>query len=195
MVMALAKLLKPLLMTILTGYGIWQITLMVGIVFPDEQSILNHTPSTLMINNSSQISSLDINNLLMLNLFGKADIIDSEKVIINVPETKLNIKLTGLRLGKGSIPSSAIIQGEDNRQLAYQQGDSLIDNKSVSIHEIHEQHLILQRKNSYETLTLFDVLEQNKYKQSTAILTMPVLNDGQEYKKSRSPANMWVLPK
>jgi len=193
--MALAKLLKPLLMTILTGYGIWQITLMVGIVFPDEQSILNHTPSTLMINNSSQISSLDINNLLMLNLFGKADIIDSEKVIINVPETKLNIKLTGLRLGKGSIPSSAIIQGEDNRQLAYQQGDSLIDNKSVSIHEIHEQHLILQRKNSYETLTLFDVLEQNKYKQSTAILTMPVLNDGQEYKKSRSPANMWVLPK
>jgi len=195
MVMALAKLLKPLLMTILAGYGIWQITLMVGIVFPDEQSILNHTPSTLMINNSSQISSLDINNLLMLNLFGKADIIDSEKVIINVPETKLNIKLTGLRLGKGSIPSSAIIQGEDNRQLAYQQGDSLIDNKSVSIHEIHEQHLILQRKNSYETLTLFDVLEQNKYKQSTAILTMPVLNDGQEYKKSRSPANMWVLPK
>mgnify|MGYP000267556363 CR=1 FL=1 len=193
--MALAKLLKLLLMTILTGYGIWQITLMVGIVFPDEQSILNHTPSTLMINNSSQISSLDINNLLMLNLFGKADIIDSEKVIINVPETKLNIKLTGLRLGKGSIPSSAIIQGEDNRQLAYQQGDSLIDNKSVSIHEIHEQHLILQRKNSYETLTLFDVLEQNKYKQSTAILTMPVLNDGQEYKKSRSPANMWVLPK
>jgi general secretion pathway protein C len=108
-----------------------------------------------------------------LMLFGsplprQASFKTAQKVERKAPETKLNLKLVGLRLGAGSIQSSAIVQGPDKKQNIYYEGDELPSGKAV-VDEIFSQHMIISRQGKYETLTLFSLKSENKDKQQVEV--------------------------
>ncbi len=118
---------------------------------------------------TNKIHPLDIKHITALHLFGVPTFLeqgtDQENRQIIAPETSLNLKLRGLRKGQGSIKSSAIIEDQQGVQALYYLGDEVHGHSEVKIYEIYSQHLILERAGKYETLTLFDVLQQKKSNQ------------------------------
>ena len=108
----------------------------------------------------------NIRSIAQLNLFGKVEssgkIIQGSKLAnIKAPETRLKLKLMGLRRGSGSIKSSAIVEGPDKKQAIYYIGDKLPSGGAV-VEEIFIQHMIISRQGKYETLTLFTVLNSKQ---------------------------------
>jgi len=192
--------LRLLLAVSLVSYSVWQVRLIGVSFFQTEQEVSQQMKLTPIVDYKQQAAGLNIASIAKLNLFGEFTLPADKKtelITVDVPETKLNIKLKGLRLGKGTIPSTATIQGADSRQIVYQLGESLIDNEHVIINQIHEQYLILKHKDSYETLTLFEVLEKEKnYKHNTESIN-PIPNSEPKVKQqiNSDPPGMWVLPK
>ena len=124
----------------------------------------------------------NINSVRKLNLFGKSEqtsnsLKQSKIADVKAPETKLNLKLMGLRKGSGSIRSSAIVEGPDKKQHIYYIGDKLPSGGAI-VEEIFIQHMIISRQGKYETLTLFTVLNAKKVS---------------EQKKEKSAANFTDL--
>ena len=104
----------------------------------------------------------DIKSIQGLNLFGKSEQAthgskQSKLAGVKAPETKLNLKLMGLRKGSGSIRSSSIVEGPDKKQNIYYIGDKLPSGGAI-VEEIFIQHMIISRQGKYETLTLFTIL-------------------------------------
>jgi len=188
------KTLHLLTVILLAAYCAWQIFLLLNMMFSlNDQDVLEPIESKLAVETNQYLMPLNINNIVNSGLFGEVKPIDKQQIEIphsDVPETKLNVKLKGLRYGDGGIPSTAIIEGANSQQVVYQQGDTLIDNDDVTVYQINVQYLILKHKGRYEALTLFDVLEQNNRKKPAIITAVPsVVKEATS--PSSKPINMW----
>jgi len=159
-------LLKQFITLSVTIYLMWQLSILVWLAVPAHADDLNkHNVYALSLTESKQVT-IDMKQVAAFNLFGlstKASQINTKKEKqITAPETKLNLKLRGLRKGQGTIKSSAIIEDSRGVQNIYYLADTIDGHKLVSVHEIYSQRLILKRSGKLEALTLFDVLQQAK---------------------------------
>jgi general secretion pathway protein C len=157
------SLLKRLLTLIVASYCAWQFSTLLWLFVPVQSDAAIIRPN---IQSMSQVkpSTINMNQIVALNLFGSVvqnnlQSVDKQK-LITAPETSLNLKLRGLRKGQGKMKSSAIIENDQRVQNIYHLGDAIEGQNKVIIYEIYSQRLILQRAGKFETLTLFEVLQQ-----------------------------------
>jgi type II secretion system protein C len=133
-----------------------------------------------------EFTEVDIAYLADSHLFGMPKRLDHEiktPSIIQAPETKLNLKLRGLRKGQGRIQSSAIIEDSNGIQDIYYLGDEIKNHSNTTIHEIYSQSLILKRLGGFETLTLFEVLQNSQNKK----IDIPEVTEKKIQKTKRPP--------
>lgn len=108
------------------------------------------------VNNSNRISLAgkpDLGQFASMHLFGNVDIKEGLPLLrVVVPETQLNLVLTGLLTQSLQHDAMAIIaQGSRNEQV-YHVGDSLPGD--VLVHEILFDRVVLSRAGRHESLTL-----------------------------------------
>ena len=156
-----AHKLVTLTMIVWLVWGLATLTWLVGTDAQANNEYVNNF-SLAQQKNKPAPRKYNIRSLSELHLFGKPQWIlatPSQPKLANIkaPETRLNLKLMGLRRGSGSIPSSAIIEGPNKKQEIYYIGDKLPSGGAV-VEEIFIQHMIISRQGKYETLTLFTVL-------------------------------------
>jgi len=91
-----------------------------------------------------------------LYLFGQPEVKTTtpEPRVTEAPETKLNLKLTGVYVAESEADSRAVISGGQggNKESVYGIGEEI--SRSVALHEIHPTHVVLDRNGRYETLYL-----------------------------------------
>lgn len=75
---------------------------------------------------------------------------------LDVPETSLNLKLTGLRSGE---PGMALLQTSDGQQRTYAVGEEIIS--GVTLKAVHPTHIVLMQNGQAERLT-FDRGEEQR---------------------------------
>jgi len=157
----LAFKLVTLTMIVWLAWGLASLTWLVGADAQANNEYLDKS-SLIQQQNKSTPRQYNIRSISTLHLFGKPQRISatpnqSKLANIKAPETRLNLKLMGLRRGSGAILSSAIIEGPNKKQEIYYIGDKLPSGGAV-VEEIFIQHMIISRQGKYETLTLFTVL-------------------------------------
>lgn len=118
-------------------------------------------------NNSSQTRTTDISKILALNLFGDAEAVEAaptNEEISDVPETKLNLVLSGVVLSSNPKLGAAVIAYR-NTQGTYGVGDK-IEGTSVTLDEIYADRVIIKNRITRETLMLdgidFDEANRNR---------------------------------
>lgn len=105
---------------------------------------------------TSQTERADVNRLINRHLFGETKAVAKPKPTTSntdAPETRLNLKLAGIILSDTPEMSRALIATSNGKQKSYAIGDN-IDGASASVHEIHSDHIVLERSGRYETLRL-----------------------------------------
>jgi len=154
-----AHKVMTLVMIIWLAWGLASLTWLVGgdIQANDENL---HDFSLSPQQNKFAERKYNIRSLSNLYLFGQPQrlLATPEQASINVTETRLNLKLMGLRRGLGTIPSSAIVEGPNKKQEIYYIGDKLPSGGAV-VKEIFTQYMIISRQGKHEKLTLFTVLK------------------------------------
>jgi len=149
------------------AYFIWQISILVWLMVPVQAETADRIHNVFAATSvEEQGDALNMKQVAALSLFGQPARTTETNIVkqkqITAPETSLNLKLRGLRKGQGTIKSSAIIENARGVQDIYYLGDIIDGHKQVKIYEIYAQRLILQRAGKFETLTLFEVLQQEK---------------------------------
>jgi general secretion pathway protein C len=104
---------------------------------------------------ASAVFAPDLDRLRDVRLFAdRRSVEQAAPAAANVPETRLNLSLTGIRLGATPQSGGAIIQTPDNRQAFFAAGASIID--GVSLAEVQIDHVIINRRGIRESLYLRD---------------------------------------
>ncbi len=99
----------------------------------------------------------DFNSILSANLFGKKRTDKPVEIDPMVaPETRLNLKLTGIFAASDAAQSRALIKDESGKQRPYAVGDDIPGN--AKLYSIYTDRVLLERNGRYETLRL----EQDK---------------------------------
>ena len=160
-----AHKLVILTMIVWLAWGLASLTWLVGADAQANNEYVNKFSFAQQLNKPA-LRQYNISSISKLNLFGKTKQIavtpnQSKLANIKAPETRLNLKLMGLRRGSGAIPSSAIIEGPNKKQEIYYTGDKLPSGGAI-VEEIFIQHMVISRKGKYETLTLFTVLNKKQ---------------------------------
>ncbi len=100
--------------------------------------------------------AIDVDTIASAHLFGEQTLTDGARAaadeIINAPETRLNLVLTGIVSDSESGRSRALIENESNEQGSYSVGDAIAS--GVDLHAIYTNRVILDRNGRFETLTL-----------------------------------------
>ena len=107
---------------------------------------------------AEQGSAVDVDTIASAHLFGEQAIKDrdaEQREIINAPETRLNLVLTGIVSEANGNRSRALIKSGRNDQDSYAVGGDI--GNSVKLHAIYADRVILDRSGRYETLTLESV--------------------------------------
>jgi len=156
----------------------WQLSALIWLFVPSQSVHANNEYAQSVNESNVGDNMLNMQGVVALNLFGMPKHIsekNEQKKQISAPETSLNLKLRGLRKGQGAVKSSAIIENARGVQDIYYLGDKLDGYPLVTVHEIYPQRLILERTGKYETLTLFDFLQQKKQPEiATTYIDIPV---------------------
>lgn len=110
-------------------------------------------PSPASAQNRDEPAAVNLDAILAHNLFGrKAPDERTNAEIMNAPETRLNLTLTGIVSSDRAPHSRALIRTDDGDQQPYSVGDTIRNN--VKLHEIYTSRVILDRGGRFETLTL-----------------------------------------
>ncbi len=100
--------------------------------------------------------AIDVDTIASAHLFGEQNLADEGQAvaaeIINAPETRLNLVLTGIVSNTESGRSRALIESEGNEQGSYAVGNAVTS--GVDLHAIYANRVILDRNGRFETLTL-----------------------------------------
>ena len=102
--------------------------------------------------------AVDVDTIASAHLFGEQTVKDraaEQREIINAPETRLNLVLTGIVSEANGDRSRALIKSGRNDQDSYAVGDDV--SNGVKLHAIYANRVILDRSGRYETLTLESV--------------------------------------
>ncbi|MES1945594.1 general secretion pathway protein C [Salinisphaera sp. PC39] len=97
---------------------------------------------------------VDVDTIAAAHLFGEkaAEAPGAADEVIDAPETRLNLTLTGIVSSRSGERSWALIRADGRDQSAYAVGDTVTSN--VKLHAIYANRVILDRNGRYETLTL-----------------------------------------
>lgn len=123
------------------------------------------TPATTGSSSQSSESSVDVDTIASAHLFGEQSVTDraaEQREIINAPETRLNLVLTGIVSENNGKRSRALIKSGRNDQAGYAVGEDVSNN--VKLHAIYANRVILDRSGRYETLTLESVKQAQSLK-------------------------------
>lgn len=106
----------------------------------------------------------NIDKLVALNLFGKVNVSANvtETVMVDVPETKLNLTLSGVVASSDQSKAAAIIE-RSGAQETYGIGDK-ISNTRATLEQVHADRVIIKQSGRMETLML-DGFDYYKAKQ------------------------------
>ena len=109
-------------------------------------------------NRTNSGPTTNFNAILSANMFGRAsqDQAPAEIDPMVAPDTRLNLKLTGIFAAADPEQSRALIKDESGKQRHYSVGDDIPGN--AKLYSIHADRVLLERKGRYETLRL----EQDK---------------------------------
>lgn len=115
-------------------------------------------PATTSTDTGTRDASVDIDTIASAHLFGEQAVTDAatqQREIINAPETRLNLELTGIVADTADRRSRALVKNAENKQESYAIGDTI--SNGVKLHAIYATRVILDRNGRYETLTLESV--------------------------------------
>lgn len=126
-----------------------------SLVSPDEPVGEPIVPE--LTSSGSYSTSINLDNLTSLNLFGAADKNNGPTDTRNAPKTSLNVRLVGVSASSDPARSAAIIQ-QGSRQQTYIIGENL-GSSSVTVEEIHADRVILDNNGRLETLVMEDIGE------------------------------------
>jgi len=139
-------------------------------VVPQAQPNQNTTINSSSKNNYSnkENKSIDVANIQSLNLFGKYNetIIEAPEVeMANVPETKLNLTLSGLVASDDKSIAAAIIENQ-GKQETYGIGD-IITGTRANLEQVLMDRVLIKQSGRLETLML-DGFDYNQPVESVA---------------------------
>jgi len=123
------------------------------------------TPATTGSSSQTSQSSVDVDTIASAHLFGEQSITDrgaEQREIINAPETRLNLVLTGIVSQSNGERSRALIKSGRSDQEGYAVGEDISNN--VTLHKIYANRVILDRSGRFETLTLESVKQPKSLK-------------------------------
>lgn len=122
------------------------------------------------VENSTGQKSLNIENLLALNLFGKPNdkAVEEELKIEDVPETKLKLVLAGVVASSNRDAAAAVIE-HNGSQETYGIGDKITGTRA-RLHQVHSDRVIIEQSGRKETL----MLDGFDYKKPTARKFSPI---------------------
>lgn len=143
-----------------------------------ESNIKNVNTNNSVTSSSSKNATVNVNSIAKLNLFGDAAVTevtaDDETEDDDVPETKLNLVLSGVVASSDENRGAAIIEYK-NIQNTYGIGDK-IEGTNVTLDQIKNDRVIIKNRLVKETLMLegIDFEEANRNKAITAKSAQPV---------------------
>lgn len=153
------KVISKYVTLALLAYLAYYVAVMVWQVVPVQNSLGKVVAAGVKTQYTAKNSSVDLNSLVSLNLFGEEGKISAPKpepkLNQNAPKTRLNVTLTGLVADSSdplSATSVAIIESRDG-QNTYSINDK-ISGTSASIYQILVDRAILSVSGRFETLML-----------------------------------------
>ena len=123
------------------------------------------TPAVTGPSSDTSRDSVDVDTIASAHLFGEQSVTDEsaeQREIINAPETRLNLVLTGIVSEANGNRSRALIKSGRSEQEGYAVGDAI--NNGVKLHAIYANRVILDRSGRFETLTLESVKQAKSLK-------------------------------
>lgn len=126
------------------------------LVWPTDQDDL--VPAVTATSSNSSAQAVDVDTIASAHLFGEQKVTDdaaAQREIINAPETRLNLTLTGIVSESNGRRSRALIKTGRREQDSFAVGDAITD--GVKLHAIYANRVILDRSGRFETLTLESV--------------------------------------
>lgn len=170
------QVLPKLTTAALIGISLWLIAGAIWLWIPHPE-LPNPTPTAASTATPQDQQSIkaDINRLIERHLFGKVSVASKPEPVpdtSDAPETRLNLKLAGIILADKAELSRALIANSNGKQKSYRVGDS-IEGASASVHEIHSDHVVLERNGRYETLRLQKTSGTSSNKNSTVKSSRP----------------------
>ena len=106
-------------------------------------------------NTSKQSHTVDVAKIQSLNLFGlynESDVVEAEIEMANVPETRLNLVLTGLVASDEQSKAAAIIEYQ-GKQETYGIGDIIIGTRA-NLEQVLMDRVLIKQSGRLETLML-----------------------------------------
>ena len=106
-------------------------------------------------NSSKQSHTVDVTKIQSLNLFGlynEGDVVEAEIEMANVPETRLNLVLTGLVASDEQSKAAAIIEYQ-GKQETYGIGDIIIGTRA-NLEQVLMDRVLIKQSGRLETLML-----------------------------------------
>lgn len=94
-----------------------------------------------------------LDRLASLQLLGRAEPVEQIAVVIDAPETRLNLQLKGIFSDASDVALARALIGEGSREERVYRVGERISGDTV-LHEIHADRVILRRAGRFETLTL-----------------------------------------
>ncbi|MGB1581251.1 MAG: type II secretion system protein GspC, partial [Nevskiales bacterium] len=130
----------------------------IWLLIPAETSAVSTLPTPQNNSSSNTGPTTNFNAILSANMFGRASQDEAPADIdpMVAPDTRLNLKLTGIFASADPEQSRALIKDESGKQRPYSVGDDIPGN--AKLYSIHADRVLLERKGRYETLRL----EQDK---------------------------------
>lgn len=116
------------------------------------------TPAVTGPGSTNSQQSVDVDTIASAHLFGEQSASENaadEQEIINAPETRLNLVLTGIVSQANGERSRALIKSGREDQEGYAVSDVI--SSGVKLHAIYANRVILDRSGRFETLTLESV--------------------------------------
>jgi general secretion pathway protein C len=152
-------------------------------ILPEPQSQLAQLQAPQIADNGSSRAPNNIGNIINQNLFGNADKpapVATLEEVIDVPQTQLNLILSGVVSSNDPNRSAAIVEYRNN-QSTYGVGDK-IEGTNVTLDKIYVDRVIIKNRVTRETLMLdgIDFDEANKKRADetfvTSANTQPFMN-------------------
>lgn len=151
-------------------------------------------PAAIANTTAEDSNNVDVDTIAAAHLFGEQQITDAaaaKREIINAPETRLNLVLTGIVSEANGERSRALIKRGRNDQESYAVGSEL--GNGVKLHAIYANRVILDRSGRFETLTLESVKQARNFDgvQRTQAASSALANDLGEVREKilANPAN------
>ena len=127
------------------------------LVVPENQSSQNSSVNnnSKNVNANKSIKTIDVANIQKLNLFGQYNESiekDATEEMTNVPETSLNLTLTGLVASDDKSIAAAIVENQ-GKQNTYGIGETIIGTRAT-LEQVLMDRVIIKQSGRLETLML-----------------------------------------